>query len=217
MALLFTVLDNFRYRGQYHVDSTDVSDAEWDAIEAALSLSFFELTNAYICPPGGGGDDYTLQNDITLLSDATTYTLTGLASLTGRDLRIEITAATTHTGRRDLRYEINGLTTDKYGMRYQYFLTSATFIDTEKTNGEIDNILPQTQTPQTIWGYIEMNFIDWKNSDEFSQGNFQGYGEVASFVGHTVHREAVEMDTFKIWAGTGDLKAGSQIRVYTRG
>ncbi len=168
-------------------------------------------------PPSGGADDYTLEIDITLVADTTSYTLTDLETLDGEDLLIQVELAGTTTGRRNVDYEINGNSDDEYHDIYQRFSSSATFNVTELTNGRIQNLAPPTATPQLAWGVLSMDFLDWKNSAKWNAGNYHGYSDIESFVGRHEHKIVAALSSFKIWLGAGDLREGTNIKVYTRG
>ena len=196
---------------------TDWINGTWDTIEQKLSEIQWRLSHdTYVCPPGGSAD-YTLELDIELVADATTYTIDNLNARGGTDLLIEFTIATTSTGRRDLRYHINDKEADEYSTRYNVWLSSVTYYNTEQTFGHIKGIAPATATPQLLWGFVSMNFIDYKNTGRYTQGNFNGFHDNAHVEGNHQHRNNGDLNKLELWLSSGDIKTGTKIRVYSRG
>lgn len=51
VALCLSLVTSFRYRTDWEYDGEDVSDAQWDTIQAAIALAHLELQTPYSCPP----------------------------------------------------------------------------------------------------------------------------------------------------------------------
>lgn len=196
----------------------DVWDGDDNTVRVAIDkIEQILLQLGSDCPAPGGSTDYVLQSDITLSVDATSYSLTNLESLDGKDLQLEFLIACTSTSREDFRFEINDETGTLYVSRVQSFLTSASFIDNLLDSGRVRDIIPLSSTPQLDYGFLRIEFMDWKNTSMYSQGFFQGFDANASFIGHHRHKVTGNVSKFRFWAGSDDIKADTQIRVYTRG
>lgn len=50
VALCLSLVTSLRFRTDWEYDGEDVSDAQWDTIQAAIALSFLELRTPYNCP-----------------------------------------------------------------------------------------------------------------------------------------------------------------------
>ncbi len=195
----------------------DWENETWDALAAKLSEVQERLSHdTYVCPPGDT-TDYTLESDITLTVDATTYTLSDLELLAGRDLIIEIQAASTTSGVKDLRSRINGLSTSIYQHRLNRTQTTTTIQTGTNTYLNIIDGLNALATPQESWSWFRYEFPDWKNTGTFPIVYIKGYGDTHHWWGRVKLADAGAVSSFSFFADSDDIVAGTKIAVYTRG
>lgn len=168
-------------------------------------------------PPGGGDVDYELQDDITLVSDATTYTLSDLDLLSGRDLRIEILLAGTDASKRYLRLRINALTTSIYWYQQVWFGTASNYRRLTTTYFEMRGVALGSTTPQNMYGYVVLDIPRWKDDDRYPVIAFEGYSDDVTHKGKCHVQSVVDVQSIDLFLNVGDIKAGTKIAVYTRG
>jgi len=217
LAIVLNILSSNNTRDSWFYDGEYISDSKWDEADAALSLAFTELTETYVCPPGGGAADYTLVSTDVLGSDQTTYSIVDLDLLSGEDLLIEVIAANDSGGRRDLRIRFNDDDDNVYYQQRSIFDSVTTLALGNQVNIRCDDAVPQLATPQLIWGYITIDVPQWKQSTVYHPYHcrFHGSSEHGIVGGRWSKTETIEKVTF--FTDNGDLVTGSQFRVYTRG
>lgn len=213
LALLATCLSNFYSRGQFNVDGSDVTDVEWDEIEAALSLCSKELNETYICPPVGGATDYTEHAVFNLASDFTTYTIDDLDLLDGRDLLVRVTGAHTTGGDKHLRIQVNGLSTSIYNYANVRWDTATNYETTTQTYWNIVRALVADDTPQLRVAYTEIVIPDWKNDTRYPllQASYSRIDR--SGRSHCTVEEVTDVQSLTFFSSGGDLKAGTRITI----
>ncbi len=215
-----------------------------DACNAAVVGAIYELTRAYNweqrdgetvedtvalfqtmfdsfsllpeCSPGGSVD-YQLQDDITLVADATSYTLTDLDLLSGRDLRIEISGASATSGRRHLRVRVNSLTTSIYAYNMHQWRNSVFYYTGTTTSFEMRDCLPLKTTPQNYFGYMVIDIPNWKDTDKYPLLTALWNGDGRQGRGHAYVKAVTDVQSMTLFSSSGDLLAGTKIAVYTRG
>jgi len=217
LALCLSLVTTFPYRGQWMYDGNPVTDSQWDDIQAAVAFAYEELSDPYICPPSGGDTDYTLQDEITLSVDETTYTLEDLHLLDGRDLIIEFMGARDETPRGDLRCEINSISSSSYGHRAQRIQSSATFDSSTRAYIRLSDALAQAATPQLTYSYFQFSIPNWKLTDRYPVVYWHGGGDIYHFVGRVILSITTDVQTFAFIPPSAGLRAGTKIAVYTRG
>ncbi len=210
LALLSSAMSWFEVESEWETGT-------WDTIAAKLSEVQERISHdGYVCPEGDD-PDYTLHDDITLVSDATTYTLEDLELLPGRDLRIELLIAGTSTSNRDLRVRINGLTTDIYNFQEVRHSLSTGYTRNTDTFFKMTTAVYKTETPQNFYSGIFIDIPAWKDDDRYPLLMVRGVTDTLTTLSKCHVQDITDLQSMSFFLSTGDIKTGSKIAVYSRG
>lgn len=195
----------------------DWETGTWDTIAAKLSQVQERISHdGYTCP-GGGDPDYTLHDDITLVSDATTYTLEDLDLLSGLDLRVVMLLAGTSTNERNLSIRINGLTTSIYNFQETRFGTATGYTRTTTTSFNLLSAVMRTATPQEYYSHVILDILRWKDSDRFPLLLSRWANDTDNSIGKCHVQSVTDVSSLTFFLSAGDIKTGSKFAVYARG
>ncbi len=183
----------------------------------ALFQTMFDTFSQLPECSAGGAVDYEKHADITLSVDATTYTLSDLDLLSGRDLRIETLMVNTGGGRRNLSVVVNGLTTAIYEYQYTLFGTAAGFTRSTATAFSIGAGTLPDDTPQEEYGYVTLDIPRWKDTDRFPVILAHSLNDINTGLGKCLVHEVDSVQSITFSVAVNDLKQGSHIVVYSRG
>ena len=209
-GFLAGVIERLAYHDVWRGDDNTVRVAI-DKIEQIL------LQLGSDCPTAGGATDYTLHSDITLTADAASYNLTGLESLSGLDLIIDLMLATTDGAQRDLKLQSNGITTSTYTRTDTIFQSSTVYSTGTTAYYNISRGLVASATPQRRYTWIQLNIPDWKATDRYIKFHHQAIVSGRHSLGRCDTTDATALSSLLLYASAGDIKAGSKIRIYSRG
>jgi len=212
-AVLGQILELTEIKNWEQTDGISVIDTV-----AAWQTVFDSFAAQDPCSGGGGGDvDYKLQDEIELLVDTTTVTLSSLDLLTGRDLLIEVFGQNSAGGRRDLRLRVNGLSTNIYDSLRTRFGTATEYASSTENECRFDVALPSRSAHPNTWGFARIHFPKWKLTDRFPMinANFNGDSRQGLV---SCHVESVgKVESVELFSSGADLTTGTHIAVYTRG
>lgn len=215
-ALILSCLASHMGRFDWFYDEEVPDDTEWDEIESGISLALKEATIPVECEEEGAAD-YILRSVDTLVSDETTYELTDLHLLDGRDLKIEMKLANSGGSVRHFRGQINGLTTSIYSYADSQWGTSAVLNATTATYYNVGRVFEPSTTPQNRWGWLRLECPLWKDTDRDPYFKHQSIANSRHGAGQCMVAAVGRLETLLFYPNSGGIKAGSQIAVYTRG
>jgi len=209
-ALLFAYLSSFPFRFDWIWDGDTPTDPQWDEIQAAIAHAVYELTHEA---------GMILHAEIELVADVSSYTLTDLADLPGKDLIIQsYIGGTEVSGEPYLNIRLNGDTGANYD--YQWTILQEVVEVTAKYwrtylsyRGLVANgFAGHTYQSQ---GIIEIN--EYKRPDYYRAILVSGRTRYRTFIGSGTYHPSGPVDTVEFWPDSGDMRAGSKFAIYTRG
>lgn len=166
----------------------------------------------------GGAGDYTLQDEYTLESDTTTFSIDDLDLLDGKDLLVECLVAQAATTQRQLIARVNNLTSTIYYYQTSLFGTSTSY--SRDNNGTAWNLREQTHSYEATlnkFAYTRIHIPRWKDTGRYPQLFADGQGEGHSMIGKLSLLTQTDVDSLQFYQSAGDMRAGSMFWVYTRG
>ncbi len=190
-----------------------------ETVDDTVAL-FQTMFNTFMMLPecsAGGAVDYELQSEDTLISDVTTYTLSDLDLLSGRDLRIDWLMAGTSTGNRDLRIRINGLETDIYHFQETRFSLGTGYTRNVDTFWKLETAVYKTETPQDYYSNIVVESPLWKDDDRYPILSARNFNDTINSLSKCHVQSVTDLQSMTFYLSSGDIKAGSKVAVYTRG
>lgn len=210
-AILGQILDLCRPYFWEQTTGISVADTVAAMEEILESISTFSACS------GGSMPDYTLQSTDTLVADASSYTLTNLDQLDGRDLRIEWMLAGNGAGEKNFEFICNGLTTSIYFVDCTRFRTSTSYYSGISTYARLSGAIRRADAESDVYSHIMLDIPNWKDNDRFPlitghYGHFVANGLFACEV-----RDITDLQSMTFNAQSGDIIAGSRVAVYTRG
>lgn len=217
LALCLSLVTSFPFRGEWLYDGNEVTNAQWDTIEAAVSLAFLELTQPYVCPPSGGAGDYTLISDVELTVDTASYTFSSLDTLDGNDLRIEVMSQTTNGNPRDLNVQVNGLTTSIYKQQWTKWQGSTIYYSSTGTKFAIVAGVAKSDAGVDYFAWVTIDIPNFKDTNRYPIIFASGGADGRDGRGRAHVLSETDVDSILLWPSAGNFKPGTRLKVYARG
>ncbi len=198
----------------FEYGTSDLSQANKDIFDPLLYAFIDDLYSFETL--GDGTVPYTIQADIELDEDVLSYTFTDLAALPGRDLILTVQAAQPDPDTKDVQVRVNEIDTNSYFFYRVQFKSLTYYLRVSATRMHFYRSAEVGATPQLAYGYLELIFPNWKDTDRHKNVDFKARGNFHQ-VGDCIVQTLDAIDSITVYASSPGLKAGSKFAIYTRG